>query len=91
MVKILRYVGASREVLGVLSSKAPVFISSVYDVPYPLAALREYFSILEKACSNEMKRFPSAILSPLGSRKMGPCSFFQWKDIPALLSRNGKR
>jgi hypothetical protein len=32
------------------------FISSAYGVPYPLAAIWEYQSVLEKVCSNDKKR-----------------------------------
>lgn len=32
------------------------YVSSAYGVPYPLAALREYTSIMEKSCLNDYKR-----------------------------------
>ncbi len=32
------------------------YISSAYGVPYPLAALREYASIMERSCLNDYKR-----------------------------------
>jgi len=32
------------------------YISSAYGVPYPLAALREYASIMQKSCVNDYKR-----------------------------------
>lgn len=37
-------------------SAEPVFISSAYGVPYPLAAVFEYNSIMEKVCENDSAR-----------------------------------
>lgn len=39
-----------------LSKDTPIFISSAYGLPYPIAALREYVSIMGKACENDRKR-----------------------------------
>ncbi len=39
-----------------LSEDAPIFISSAYGVPYPIAAVKEYVSIMGKACENDRKR-----------------------------------
>lgn len=40
-----------------LASKDPAsFLSSAYGVPYPLAALKEYNTILGKVCENDKKR-----------------------------------
>lgn len=39
-----------------LSGDTPIFISSAYGLPYPIAAVREYTSIMGKACENDRKR-----------------------------------
>ncbi len=39
-----------------LSPEKPLFISSVYGIPYPIAAFREYKSIIKKVCSNNRKQ-----------------------------------
>lgn len=39
-----------------LSSDQAEFISSAYGVPYPLAAIQEYETIMEKVCLNDAKR-----------------------------------
>jgi len=39
-----------------LSAKESVFISSAYGVPYPMAAIKEYVSIMGRACHNDWKR-----------------------------------
>ncbi len=39
-----------------LSEDTPIFISSAYGVPYPIAAVKEYVSIMGKACENDRKR-----------------------------------
>ena len=39
-----------------LSEKASVFISSAYGVPYPMAAVKEFVSIMSRACHNDWKR-----------------------------------
>ncbi len=39
-----------------LSGDTPIFISSAYGLPYPIAAVKEYVSIMGKACENDRKR-----------------------------------
>ena len=39
-----------------LSSKETMFISSAYGLPYPLAAVKEYLNIMDKACENDRRR-----------------------------------
>ena len=39
-----------------ISSKPSFFISSSYGLPYPLAAIREYSSIIKRVCRNDLKR-----------------------------------
>lgn len=39
-----------------LSSEEPTFISSAYGLPYPIAAIKEYQSIMSKVCRNDKKR-----------------------------------
>ena len=39
-----------------LSPKKPLFISSAYGIPYPIAAFKEYKIIIKKVCSNNRKQ-----------------------------------
>jgi len=39
-----------------LSDKEPIFISSAYGRPYPIAALEEYLSVMGHVCENDKKR-----------------------------------
>ena len=39
-----------------LSNKEAQFISSAYGVPYPVAAIQEYESIMQRVCENDKKR-----------------------------------
>jgi hypothetical protein len=39
-----------------LSGDTPIFISSAYGLPYPIAAVHEYTSIMGKACENDRRR-----------------------------------
>ena len=39
-----------------ISKKQALFISSAHGLPYPLAALKEYASILNTTCQNDLKR-----------------------------------
>ena len=52
----LRTHNISKEDFPDLQAGPPVFISSDYGVPYPVAAMREYASIMERVCQNDQKR-----------------------------------
>jgi hypothetical protein len=39
-----------------LNSDSPTFISSVYGLPYPIAALKEYEMVKTKSCVNDQRR-----------------------------------
>ena len=39
-----------------LAKKEPVFVSSAYGLPYPIAAIFEYKKIEQTVCQNEQKR-----------------------------------
>ncbi|MFZ8933434.1 MAG: hypothetical protein ACO2ZP_06015, partial [Bacteriovoracaceae bacterium] len=39
-----------------LSNNEPVFISSAYGLPYPVAAVKEYQTIMSKVCRNDKRR-----------------------------------
>jgi hypothetical protein len=39
-----------------LSSQDPLFISSAYGLPYPIASIREYQGIMRKVCTNDKRR-----------------------------------
>jgi hypothetical protein len=45
-----------KEYFSHLSEQEPIFISSAYSLPYPVAAVKEYLTILERTCANESKR-----------------------------------
>jgi hypothetical protein len=54
-----------------LQEKEPIFISSAYGVPYPVAAYHEYVNVLNKVCENDKNRLAvmksSATRSPASS------------------------
>lgn len=39
-----------------LNDKGPIFISSAWGLPYPVAAIKEFKTILKKVCRNDRKR-----------------------------------
>lgn len=39
-----------------VSNKEAIFISSAYGMPYPMAAYKEYVTVLNKVCENDKKR-----------------------------------
>lgn len=45
-----------REKFPEIVSEKPLFISSAYGKPYPIAALEEYEQVMTKACDNDSKR-----------------------------------
>jgi hypothetical protein len=49
-----------------LSSQEPIFISSAYSLPYPVAAVKEYLAIVNRTCANESNRIKA--LNVTGSR-----------------------
>ncbi|MCY4643897.1 MAG: hypothetical protein OXB88_04710 [Bacteriovoracales bacterium] len=52
----LGFLGVSEKSVPLISPRHPAFISSAHEAPYPLAALSEYVSIMEKACRNDRRR-----------------------------------
>ena len=48
-----------------ISPKHTLLMNATYDLPYPIAAIREYESILKKTCENELKR-----ISTMPSRQL---------------------
>jgi len=73
--KQARELGIAKEDLSLVSDDDAMFISSAYSLPYPLAALYEYQSIMGRACQNDSKRL--AIMrerSNLGSLDRSPAS-----------------
>ena len=54
--KYLNTYGSSIKDLKSISNDEGLFISSAYSLPYPLAALKEYVSIMDRACLNDRKR-----------------------------------
>ncbi len=39
-----------------ISNQDPIFISSAYGLPYPIAAIKEYQTIMSKVCRNDKRR-----------------------------------
>lgn len=73
--KQARDLGIAQEDLSLVSDNDAMFISSAYSLPYPLAALYEYQSIMGRACQNDSKRL--AIMrerANLGELGRGPAS-----------------
>lgn len=54
-----------------LSDKNYQFISSVYDVPYPLAAKYEYKKMMKTVCQNELKRWKISLYDKNCQNKRG--------------------
>lgn len=48
--------GLKRNNFPALSDDQSLFISSAYGLPYPVAALREYTTIMQKVCENDYRR-----------------------------------
>ena len=56
LIKDVRAFNISVIDLSYVSKDVPVFISSAYSMPYPVAAYKEYMSIMSKVCQNDSKR-----------------------------------
>ena len=54
--KYLNMYGSNIRNLKNVSNDEGLFISSAYSLPYPLAAVKEYVSIMDRACYNDRKR-----------------------------------
>jgi hypothetical protein len=55
-VKEMSEFNLAKDDLPMLSGLEPLFISSAWGLPYPVAAFREYVTIMGRACENDMKR-----------------------------------
>lgn len=64
-----------QEGLPSVSAQAALFISSAWGLPYPLAALKEYSTIMEKVCQNDQRRL--GLME--SSRERSPASLDQEK------------
>ena len=56
LLESLEYYGTDSKEVSILSDQDPLFISSAYGMPYPVAALKEYETIMKKVCDNDFKR-----------------------------------
>lgn len=56
ITKYFNMYGSSIRNLKSVSNDEGLFISSAYSLPYPLAAVKEYISIMDRACYNDRKR-----------------------------------
>ncbi len=52
-----------------IGADTPSFISSAYSLPYPLAAIKEYYTVMNKACQNDQKRI--ALIDQLQNTSAG--------------------
>ena len=55
-VKTINMYGDDVNLLGNLNSHDAIYISSAYGLPYPLAAVKEFVSIMDRVCQNDQKR-----------------------------------
>jgi len=55
-VKTINLYGENVNLLGNLNSHDAIYISSAYGLPYPLAAVKEFVSIMDRVCVNDQKR-----------------------------------
>jgi len=53
---LLKETGISKDSLPRLSESEISFVSSAYGVPYPIAAFKEYRTVLKKVCENDQRR-----------------------------------
>lgn len=67
-----------------VSQKTPLFISSAWSGPYPLAALQEFTSIMERACQNDQQRL--ALLNHQGASR-APASTSRDDEITTMEDR----
>lgn len=58
--KVLKELEINEKEFSFVTPKQVVFISSAYSLPYPLAAVKEYYTIMGKACENDRKRMAYA-------------------------------
>ncbi len=54
--KLLNMTGLSAQSFPKLSDDSISFVSSAYGVPYPIAAFKEYRTVLQKVCENDERR-----------------------------------
>lgn len=55
-IKDLSRENLSKEDFSDIGNETPSFISSAYSLPYPLAAVKEYYTVMGRACLNDKKR-----------------------------------
>lgn len=53
----------------IIGNDTPSFISSAYSLPYPVAAIKEYYTVMNKACQNDKKRI--ALIDQLQNSSAG--------------------
>ena len=54
--RTLQESGIEKNLFPHVSQDEGVFISSAYDLPYPIAAIREFNQVMSRACANDQKR-----------------------------------
>ena len=86
--QVLGYWKINSQIFPFMSPETPAFISSTSHTPYPLEALKEYLTILEKSCHNERRRLTllSASRAPASSSIFikEQKKYFQRCSLPAI-------
>jgi hypothetical protein len=88
--KALRKYNITRNQFNKLSSDTPLFISSAYGVPYPVAALREYQMIMEKVCKNDKRRL-DLIREKLSGQARNPAELGIRNNYKSIIAQYNKR
>jgi hypothetical protein len=69
------------------ASSEPVFISSNYDLPYPVAAIAEYESIMARVCKNDKRRLGYLKKQLKGKVDRSPASYVYHEEQSRLRRR----
>lgn len=73
-----------------LSEETPIFISSAYGLPYPVAALEEYSIIMGRVCQNDKKRL-AIIKAKLNAPERAPADISLKNNYKNIIAQYNKR
>jgi hypothetical protein len=73
-----------------LSEETPIFISSAYGLPYPVAALKEYQAIMDRVCQNDRKRL-DIIKAKLNAPERAPADLSIRNNYKDIITQYNKR
>lgn len=62
-----------------ISNSSIQFVSSAYGVPYPVAAMHEYNTVMKKVCENDLNRY-AGLKKKAASRSIASVSLSSFKD-----------